>query len=80
MNDAVLILQSPFNEEESASRYDQTIALIEVGRDDHIRNSGFVFHRDEDEPFGCTRPLPRDYATRRSDQQTVAAPSQIPRR
>jgi hypothetical protein len=50
MNYAVLILESTFHQQEFASRYDQTIAFIEVRRNNHIGDSSLVFHRDEDEP------------------------------
>lgn len=44
VDDAVLNLQSAFDVEEARTRDEDSFALEEVGGDDDIRDSGFIFH------------------------------------
>ena len=64
MNHAILILQGSFDNQEFAARDNQTLPLIQVGRDDDIGNAGFIFHREEDETLCRAGPLPRNDAAR----------------
>ena len=72
---AILILQRTFRYDEFASRHYQALPLIEVRRHDDIRDSGLIFHRDEDETLGSTRTLPCDDETGRRYEFAVPARS-----
>ena len=63
MEDSVLILERFFDKEEFAAANHESVAVVEIGRDNHVGNAGLVFHRDEDEHCGCTGPLPRDHTS-----------------
>lgn len=60
---AVLILQCPFYKKKPAARHHQAVALVHVRRHDHVGDSRFVFHGDEDES------LRRSWATSYTDQE-----------
>jgi len=55
MNYAILILQNVLGQEELASHYGQPLPLVEIGRHNDLRYSGFVFHRDEDDSWTSRR-------------------------
>ena len=73
MNHVVLILQRSFDEQKSAARHHQPVALVKIGRDDHVGDARLIFHRDEDETFCRTRPLPRDDAAGHADILPIPA-------
>jgi hypothetical protein len=59
-DDVVLILQDAFDGEESLAGQQQSVLVKEIGTDDGVGDSGFVFQTDEDESFGGTGALSGD--------------------
>ena len=64
-NHALLILQHAFQQQKLFRLNHNAVLLQHIGRDDRIADSGFIFQAEEDEAFGCARPLPRDHASGR---------------
>jgi len=63
---------------ELAARDDETLPLVEVGRDHDIIDAGLVFHRQKNKPHSRPWPLPGDHAARRPYKITVPASAQLP--
>ena len=59
MDDIIVVLKRSFDQKEFTAGDYKTITVVEVGCDDYVGNPCLIFHRDEDESLGCTRPLPR---------------------
>src|ERR1700677_635451 len=73
MDDAILILQRPFRQDEFAAGHDQALPFVEIRCDDDVRDAGFVFHREKDETLCGSRPLPRNDASSGSYNLTISA-------
>src|ERR1035437_2794361 len=73
MNHAILVLQHALRQKKLAANNDHALPFIEIGRNDNIRNSGLVFHREEDKAFGGARTLARNHAPRRAYKFPVLA-------
>jgi hypothetical protein len=65
MNDAILILQHAFRENEVATRDDKPFPLIVIGRYHDICDGRFVFHRQKDQ-FSQTRAAEQSIWTQSS--------------
>lgn len=73
----VLILEWAFNKQKLAARDHQSILVIEVGRDDDVRNARLVLHRNEDKLFRGAGPLASDDAAGHADKLSVSALPEI---
>ena len=60
MNHVFLILKRTFNQKKPAARHNQPILLVEIGSEDDVSDTGFIFHRYENETLCRTGPLPRN--------------------
>ena len=77
MDDVVLILQWPFDQQEAAAGDGDHIPLIKVWRDDDVGDAGLVFHGEEDEAFRCSGALTGDDAACCADPLAIAAAAEI---
>jgi hypothetical protein len=62
VDDAVLILEFAGDEQETRAGDDDAVRLENIGGDDDVGDSGFVFKREEDEAFGGAGALAADYS------------------
>jgi len=60
VDDAALDLENTFDIEEARACDHDSIAFEEIGTDDHVGDSGFVFHGQKDEAFGSAWALSCD--------------------
>ena len=67
VDDAALDLERAFDVEETGAGNGHAIALEEIGRDDHVGYTGFVFHGKKDEAFGGAGALTGDDASGDAD-------------
>lgn len=76
----ILNLQPAFNVEEAVSCDNDTFPLEEIGRDDDVGNSGFVFERKKYKPFRCARSLAGNYASCNAHKAIVISMRKVIRR
>src|SRR5580698_6417120 len=69
-DNVVLILQDAFDGEETFTGQQYTVLMKQVGRDDGVSHTSFIFKANKNKSFGSTRALAGDDAA--SDAQTLA--------
>src|SRR6266404_2739471 len=77
MHYALLVLQHAFYQQEPLMQYRQAVFSIQVRCDDHIGDAAFVFHAEEDESMGRSRPLSRDYRAGIADAVAIGKACQV---
>src|SRR5262245_40425951 len=60
VNHVIDILEGTADEQEFALSDDEAILVQDIGCDDDIRNSRFIFETEEDKAFCCSGALPRN--------------------
>ena len=76
-NHVVYILKAAFDQQESASHDREAILVKDVGRDDRVRDSGFIFETEEHESFSSARTLACNDSSGNSNGCPVTAACQI---
>src|SRR5579859_5653630 len=77
VNNSILILEWPFNQQEFATRDQQAVLVVEVRPDDNIGDAGFVFHGKEDEALGCARALASNDTASGAHEVTILTGAQL---
>jgi len=71
-DDIILILQNAFDHEKAFGDQQKAIFVEQVGMDDRIGDSGFIFEAEEEKAFGGAGTLASDDAASDAEALTVS--------